>query len=132
MGNEGSDGIRQINGRACFMVLSAAVFLVSIPLESLAQASKPEPIDLRVESVGETTLAGSLYLPSGADPFPAVIITHGSEAGGRSHTGYVRWAEWIRARGVAVLVFDKRAVGDSEGTYVEAPDLSIPAADVIA
>jgi pimeloyl-ACP methyl ester carboxylesterase len=61
-----------------------------------------------------------------------VIVTHGSEAGSRSHPGYVSWAEQIRARGIAVLVFDKRGVADSEGTYVEGPNLAVPAADVIA
>lgn len=90
-----------------------------------------ETVELTVES-GDATLAGALYLPRGKGPFPAVVLTHGSEAGHRKLQGYIRWAERLRDRGLAVLVFDKRGVGDSTGDYVEAPDLSVPAADVLA
>lgn len=81
---------------------------------------------------GDVALAGTLHVPSGTGPFPAVILTHGSEPGRRSNPGYLRVARAFRKRGIAALVFDKRGVGDSTGTYVEAPDLNVPAADVLA
>lgn len=85
--------------------------------------------DVRVKS-GEVELVGSLYLPEGAGPFPAVVLIHGAEPGKRR--GYARMAEALNARGIAALASDKRGVGDSGGEYVEAPDLTIPAQDMLA
>jgi pimeloyl-ACP methyl ester carboxylesterase len=87
---------------------------------------------LRVTSVAGVTLVGELFLPEGQGPFSAVVFTHGAEPGERTHRGYRSWAERFRSRGVAALIFDKRGVGDSEGQFVEAPDLEIPAADLLA
>ena len=81
---------------------------------------------------GEVELAGTLVLPAGAGPFPVVILIHGSEPGRRTHPGYLATARLLGKRGVGALIWDKRGVGDSTGTYVEAPDLGVPAADVIA
>jgi pimeloyl-ACP methyl ester carboxylesterase len=112
------------------VILTASVLLVGA--SSLFAQTVGHPVQLRVESTGGVLLAGALYLPTGDGPFPAVIFTHGSEAGGRSSPGYIRWAERMRDQGIAALIFDKRGVGDSQGSYVEAPDLSVPAADVLA
>lgn len=88
--------------------------------------------ELHVVSMDGTTLAGTLYLPEGLGPFPTIVFTHGSERGSRKNRGYMQWARIARDRGFAGLIFDKRGVGDSEGTYVEAPDLQVPAQDVLA
>ena len=116
-------------GMWCF-VLSALILGMSF--EVAASNTGSRQIELRVDSSGEVTLAGTLLLPAGAGPFPAVVFTHGSEPGKRGDRGYRATANVLLERGIAVLLFDKRGVGDSTGTYVEAPDLSVPADDVLA
>ena len=77
-------------------------------------------------------LAGTLYLPSGAGPFPALIFAHGSEALPRAREFEVVGAQRFLDAGVAILVTDKRGVGDTPGVYVESSDLYAAAQDVIA
>jgi pimeloyl-ACP methyl ester carboxylesterase len=75
------------------------------------------------------TFVGDLYLPPGAGPHPAIVFMHGSDRGERSKPGWEQFAELFLAEGIAVLVFDKRGVGDSEGVYRESPPLEVPARD---
>jgi pimeloyl-ACP methyl ester carboxylesterase len=61
-----------------------------------------------------TVIAGTLTLPPGAGPHPAIVFVHGSGEAGR----YTWKAPFVRAfvrGGVAVLSYDKRGVGESEG-----------------
>ncbi len=81
---------------------------------------------------GPDTIAGTLLIPEGAGPFPAVVFLHGSEAGSRKMPHYHRAAENLVREGIAVLITDKRGVGDSTGTYVETPDMKVPAEDTAA
>jgi dienelactone hydrolase len=73
--------------------------------------------EVRFPSDLGTVLAGSLESPSGKGPFPAVIIISGT---GRWERG--GWAD-IRARllanGIAALMYDKRGVGRSTGTFID-------------
>ncbi len=112
----------------------ACLILLPLATSFLASASpgSAAPLTLTVPSSGEVTLTGDLWLPAGEGPFPVVVMTHGSEPGRRTAPAYRRWADAFRAAGVAILAFDKRGVGDSTGNYVEAPDLEVPAGDVIA
>ncbi len=103
------------------------VVLLALLVPSLTPA-----VELTATSADGTTLAGTLHLPDGAGPFPVVVFTHGSEPGVRQSEGYLRWARAFTAQGIGVLVFDKRGCGESKGTYVEAPDLAVPAADLVA
>jgi len=80
---------------------------------------------------GGVTLAGTLLLPPGAGPHPALAFTHGSEPANRNHPSYRASVRPFVDAGIAVLIYDKRGVGDSEGTYVEAPDLRQPCADLL-
>lgn len=75
------------------------------------------------------TFVADLYLPSGSGPHPAIVFMHGSDRGERSKPGWGEFAELFRAEGMAVLIFDKRGVGDSEGIYRESPPLEVPARD---
>ncbi len=76
-----------------------------------------------------SSLAGTLVLPDGDGPHPVIILTHGSEPGTRH--GYGRYVAPFVEQGLAVFRYDKRGVGDSEGEYVEAPDLRVPCADLL-
>lgn len=78
-------------------------------------------------------LAGSLFLPSGPGPHPAVVIGHGSGAQSR-HGFYARirfLADAYARRGIAVLAYDKQGVGDSRGDW-ETEGLDALAEDVAA
>ncbi len=58
--------------------------------------------------------AGTLDLPNGAGPHPAVVWVHG--AGEVHRLGYGIFVADLVQGGVAFFSFDKRGVGDSEGT----------------
>ena len=69
---------------------------------------------------GAVRLAGTLVLPEGAGPHPAVVIVHGSGDQGRANGFYRSWGEWFARRGVAALIYDKRGVGQSTGDFENA------------
>ena len=65
---------------------------------------------------GGVRLAGTLKLPDpGSAPFPAVVQGPGW-LGLRGAKLYHPYHEALLAAGIAVLVFDYRGFGDSEGT----------------
>lgn len=85
-------------------------------------------VHLRQEEIhfsdGDVALAGTLLLPEGHGPYPAVVFTHGGGPALREWfwgLGYL-----FAARGVAVLAYDKRGAGGSKGNWREAsfPDLA--------
>jgi uncharacterized protein len=63
-------------------------------------------------------LAGSLLVPSGSGPYPAVAIVHGAEFGTRET--YRLLASHLARRGVAALIYDKRGTGESTGDFFSA------------
>ena len=77
---------------------------------------------------GDTVLHGTLYLPSGKNISPAIVLVGGS---GRAPRENVRWyAEYFAYHGIAALVYDKRDIGSIRGTeLVSGADL---AGDVLA
>lgn len=98
-----------------------------------ATAAPPAPpeVDVRFSNAG-VELAGTLVLPSGQGPHPAVVFLHGSGAEGRWASRFLarRFAE----RGVAGLIWDKRGVGESTGAWTDAgfEDLAADAAAAVA
>ncbi len=81
---------------------------------------------------GNITLSGTLLLPEGKGPFPAIVFVHGSGPETRGNSLYS--AKWLRSIGYAALIYDKRGTGKSGGkkaeiTYFSFEDL---ANDVIA
>jgi len=68
-------------------------------------------VDVKFESQG-ITLAGSILVPK--KTFAAVVIVHGSDPVKRE----LEFAKRLAKEGIAVLTYDKRGVGESEGVYV--------------
>ena len=67
-------------------------------------------------------LAGTLTIPSGKGPFPAVILITGSGAQNRNeelmgHKPFMVIADYLTRNGIAVLRYDDRGVGKSQGIY---------------
>jgi uncharacterized protein len=85
----------------------------------LKRAIRPVAVAVTAEEVrftsGDVTLSGTLLLPPGAGPHPAVVVIHGR--GKQTREGYRGWARLVAERGVACLIYDKRGSGASTGDY---------------
>jgi len=71
-------------------------------------------------TAGGVTLAGTLTLPKGNGPFPAALLIAGSGPQDRdatiaNHRPFLLIADALTRRGIAVLRYDKRGVGNSSG-----------------
>ena len=70
-------------------------------------------------------LAGTLSLPHGKGPFPAVLLIAGSGPHTRNepflgHQPFLVISDYLTRRGIAVLRYDKRGTGGSLGDYQNA------------
>jgi pimeloyl-ACP methyl ester carboxylesterase len=72
-------------------------------------------VALRQREVRIGAIAGTLTLPPGAGPFPAVAMVHGS--GPNTREEFQVFAAYCASLGIAVLADDKRGVGQSTGVY---------------
>ncbi len=114
---------------------------IELPLTLVRSEGPPEPprrpqeppaeVPYRVEEVAFESLdpgvrlAGTLTLPAGAGPFPAVVLITGSGAQDRDetlmgHRPFAVVADHLTRRGVAVLRYDDRGVGGSTGDFAAA------------
>lgn len=66
--------------------------------------------------VGEDTLRGKLFVPSGSGPFPGVIFLHGSESAGVIH---FEAAEMLSKKGILGFAFNYRGCGESDGEIAD-------------
>lgn len=71
------------------------------------------------------TLAGTLTIPPGKGPFPAVLLIAGSGRNNRDetvmgHSPFLVLADYLTQKGIVVLRTDKRGVGKSGGDYATA------------
>lgn len=91
------------------------------------QAPRP-PYPYRTEDIkfknkqAGITLAGTLTLPKEGKRFPAVILLTGSGPQNRDeeimgHKPFLMIADYLTRNGIAVLRFDDRGVGKSEGNF---------------
>ena len=68
---------------------------------------------------GDVTLAGTLDLPAGEGPFPAIVTIHGSPPLTRNDIYNLYVSHFFVQHGFAVLRYDKRGAGESTGAYPE-------------
>lgn len=66
---------------------------------------------------GDVAIAGSLTLPPGRGPFPAVVVVHGAGDSTRETPPYRFWGEYLPRLGIACLLYDKRGNGQSTGDW---------------
>ncbi|MFL6279640.1 MAG: alpha/beta fold hydrolase [Vicinamibacterales bacterium] len=64
---------------------------------------------------GDVRLTGTLISPATARKHAAVILVHGSGAENREYM--LPWARFLVRRGIAILGYDKRGVGESTGDW---------------
>ena len=82
------------------------------------------------------SLFGTLTLPKSEGASPAIVLLHGSDPFDRDstvfdHKPFLVWSDFITRQGIAVLRFDKRGAGKSDGNY-NSSDLEDFANDAIA
>ncbi len=111
-------------------------FIVSLKkLKTAFTANRPQeprpPFPYTSEEVTFTNdkfnikLAGTLTIPTGPGPFKAVIMITGSGPQNRNeelmgHKPFLVIADYLSRNGIAVLRFDDRGVGKSQGTQLNA------------
>ncbi|MES2899093.1 MAG: alpha/beta fold hydrolase [Pseudomonadota bacterium] len=83
----------------------------------LAKKIAPFKTEEVTVSSGDVILKGTLQVPWGAGPHPAVVFAHGSGDATRA-AGF--WNTFFTRQGIAVLSLDKRGVGASGGDWKKA------------
>lgn len=74
---------------------------------------------------GHVRLAGTLTIPPGNGPFPAVVLVSGTGANTRDEVSagykiFLVLADALTRKGILVLRYDKRGVGSSTGSFDDA------------
>jgi alpha-beta hydrolase superfamily lysophospholipase len=90
---------------------------VALLLSGWAQPTPATTVDVRIPT-GGIELAATLTLPSGSGPHPAVVLLSGS--GPSTRRELQKFVDLFIARGFATLVYDKRGVGASTGSWTTA------------
>jgi dienelactone hydrolase len=83
--------------------------VTAIELASVPPSTRTE-VDFRSQ---DSLCRGWLYRPTGAENIPCIVMAHG--LGGTRELGLAAYAERFVAAGYAVLVFDYRGFGSSDG-----------------
>ena len=112
-----SVGLSTLLMGACGDGVSTTACFEAPSMEFGASIEEPDHVEVPVRfQSGCTWLAGTLYLPPGNGPHPAMAFLHGS--GEAARLGY--GGPWITTplveAGIAVLTYDKRGVGESQGS----------------
>ena len=106
--------------------------------EKEVQQARPQdpkpPFNYQIEEVSFTnlkegnTLTGTLTIPNGEGPFPAMVLVSGSGQQNRdeelmNHRPFWVIADYLSRRGIAVLRYDDRGMGGSNGEVKNATSL---------
>jgi pimeloyl-ACP methyl ester carboxylesterase len=76
-------------------------------------------------------LAGTLSVPDGDGPWPVVVTLHGSSSGSRDHRLFLHLEALLVPAGFAVMRYDRRGSGASDGDF-ETADFTQLASDALA
>ncbi len=127
-------GKLQPEGQRILATLKQAGMELPLELDKVEKVEKPnrpqlpkEPYPYKSENVtyqneeAGITLSGTLTLPQGTGPFPAVLLITGSGAQDRDesifeHKPFLVLADYLTRRGIAVLRCDDRGVGGTTGS----------------
>ena len=90
---------------------------------------KTEDVTFR-NSIENFDLAGTLTMPEGPGPFPAVVLISGSGPQNRDetllgHKPFLVLADHLTRNGIAVLRYDDRGVGKSKGNMIRATSMTL-------
>ena len=116
--------------RVLLITLGVFVALIVVPI-LFNQLTRPQsvartPIDLDSLTYEEVryanasqgiNLAGMLFVPEGAPPFPVAVMITGSGPFYRTNSWYLNYARFLQANGIAVLLPDKRGCESSGGDW---------------
>lgn len=80
-----------------------------------APASTVAVSEERLFRNGEVQLSGTLHVPKGPGPFPAVIVLHSASSATRDLPLYRHLKDLLPAMGYAVFIYDRRGSGKSGG-----------------
>ncbi len=87
-------------------------------------AGKPNEIETRMGLTYAThdsvALAGDLYLPKGAGPFPALVAVHGGGWVQGARNAFQYWGPYLAARGYAVFAISYRLAKTGQKTFPHA------------
>jgi dipeptidyl aminopeptidase/acylaminoacyl peptidase len=104
------------------LVLALVVFAVGLygcgggSKKSVIEVTTP-PFETITFQNGDVMLAGTLDLPAGEGPFPAMVTIHGSGRTTRHDIYNLSFSHFFVQHGYAVLRYDKRGTGESTGNY---------------
>jgi pimeloyl-ACP methyl ester carboxylesterase len=91
------------------------LLIVCFAVNPEASGSQFQSEELTFKSAGEVSLSGSLTMPNGNGPYPAIVLLGGSERlGGRAIYNWAN-ADSLVSQGIAVFCFDSPGTGKSEG-----------------
>lgn len=96
------------------MKFKGLIFILQVAFVCSAYASPKKEVTFQSGSV---ELSGTLMLPKGTGPFPALVFLHGSGASTRDQNAWR--AKKLVKQGYAALIFDKRGAGKSTGSEAD-------------
>jgi acetyl esterase/lipase len=76
--------------------------------------------DLVYATHDRVALAGDLYVPKGAGPFPVLVAVHGGGWRMGARTAFANWGPYLAARGYALYAISYRLSGKGKKTFPEA------------